>query len=187
MVNDALGALRVRVGTDLGLINREWAPLWVVNFPMFEWDEQASRWNALHHPFTAPRVDDPAEVQANPGGCLSRAYDMVLNGTEIGGGSVRIHRPEMQSTVFDLLGIGAEEAAAKFGFLLDALKCGCPPHGGLAFGLDRLVMLMTGAKSIREVMAFPKTQTAACLLTQAPAPVTEGQLRDLNIRLRRTP
>ena len=187
VVNDALGALRVRVGTDLGLINREWAPLWVVNFPMFEWDEQASRWNALHHPFTAPRVDDPAEVQANPGGCLSRAYDMVLNGTEIGGGSVRIHRPEMQSTVFDLLGIGAEEAAAKFGFLLDALKCGCPPHGGLAFGLDRLVMLMTGAKSIREVMAFPKTQTAACLLTQAPAPVTEGQLRDLNIRLRRTP
>jgi len=187
VVNDALGALRVRVGTDLGLMNREWAPLWVVNFPMFEWDEQAKRWNALHHPFTAPRVDDPAEVQSNPAGCLSRAYDMVLNGTEIGGGSVRIHRPEMQSTVFELLGIGPEEAAAKFGFLLDALKCGCPPHGGLAFGLDRLVMLMTGAKSIREVMAFPKTQTAACLLTQAPAPVTEGQLRDLNIRLRRTP
>ncbi|MER2528976.1 MAG: aspartate--tRNA ligase [Candidatus Competibacter denitrificans] len=187
VVNDALGALRVRVGTDLGLMNREWAPLWVVNFPMFEWDEQASRWNALHHPFTAPRVDDPAEVRADPAGCLSRAYDMVLNGTEIGGGSVRIHRPDMQSTVFDLLGIGTEEAAAKFGFLLDALKFGCPPHGGLAFGLDRLVMLMAGAKSIREVMAFPKTQTAACLLTQAPAPVTEGQLRDLNIRLRRTP
>ncbi|MFZ1494591.1 MAG: aspartate--tRNA ligase [Candidatus Competibacter denitrificans] len=187
VVNDALGALRVRVGTDLGLMNREWAPLWVVNFPMFEWDEQAGRWNALHHPFTAPRVDDPAEVRADPAGCLSRAYDMVLNGTEIGGGSVRIHRPDMQSTVFDLLGIGAEEAAAKFGFLLDALKFGCPPHGGLAFGLDRLVMLMAGAKSIREVMAFPKTQTAACLLTQAPAPVTEGQLRDLNIRLRRTP
>lgn len=187
VVNDALGALRVRIGTDLNLMNREWAPLWVVNFPMFEWDEQASRWNALHHPFTAPRVDDPAEVRSNPAGCLSRAYDMVLNGTEIGGGSVRIHRPDMQSTVFDLLGIGAEEAAAKFGFLLDALKFGCPPHGGLAFGLDRLVMLMAGAKSIREVMAFPKTQTAACLLTQAPAPVTEGQLRDLNIRLRRTP
>ncbi|HHW76815.1 MAG TPA: aspartate--tRNA ligase [Xanthomonadaceae bacterium] len=187
VVNDALGALRLRVGHDLGLLNGEWAPLWVVNFPMFEWDEHEQRWNALHHPFTAPRTDDPAEMRANPERCLSRAYDMVLNGTEIGGGSVRIHRPEMQSAVFKLLGIGPEEARAKFGFLLDALKYGCPPHGGLAFGLDRLAMLMAGAKSIREVMAFPKTQTAACLLTQAPAPVTEAQLRDLNIRLRRTP
>ena len=187
VVNDALGALRIKLGQDLGLIHGEWAPLWVVNFPMFEWDEQDRRWNALHHPFTAPRTDDPAEVRANPERCLSRAYDMVLNGTEIGGGSVRIHRQEMQNTVFELLGIGPEEARAKFGFLLDALKFGCPPHGGLAFGLDRLVMLMVGATSIRDVMAFPKTQSAACLLTQAPAPVTEAQLRDLNIRLRRTP
>lgn len=187
VVNDALGALRLKVGHDLGLVKNDWAPLWVVNFPMFEWDEQAQRWNALHHPFTAPRSDDPAEMRANPGRCLSRAYDMVLNGSEIGGGSVRIHRQEMQSAVFDLLGISPEEARAKFGFLLDALKFGCPPHGGLAFGLDRLVMLMVGASSIRDVMAFPKTQSAACLMTQAPAPVTETQLRDLNIRLRRTP
>ena len=175
------------MGHDLGLVKGDWAPLWVVNFPMFEWDEQGQRWNALHHPFTAPRRDDPAELRANPGHCLSRAYDMVLNGSEIGGGSVRIHRQEMQSAVFDLLGIHPEEARAKFGFLLDALKFGCPPHGGLAFGLDRLVMLMVGASSIRDVMAFPKTQSAACLMTQAPAPVTELQLRDLNIRLRRTP
>ncbi|MFZ1828675.1 MAG: aspartate--tRNA ligase [Candidatus Competibacteraceae bacterium] len=187
VVNDALGALRLKVGHDLGLVKGDWAPLWVVNFPMFEWDEQGQRWNALHHPFTAPRRDDPAELRANPGHCLSRAYDMVLNGSEIGGGSVRIHRQEMQSAVFDLLGIHPEEARAKFGFLLDALKFGCPPHGGLAFGLDRLVMLMVGASSIRDVMAFPKTQSAACLMTQAPAPVTELQLRDLNIRLRRTP
>ncbi len=187
VVNDALGALRLKVGHDLGLVKNDWAPLWVVNFPMFEWDEQEQRWNALHHPFTAPRNDDPAEMRADPGRCLSRAYDMVLNGSEIGGGSVRIHRQEMQSAVFDLLGIGPEEARAKFGFLLDALKFGCPPHGGLAFGLDRLVMLMAGASSIRDVMAFPKTQSAACLMTQAPAPVTEAQLRDLNIRLRRTP
>jgi aspartyl-tRNA synthetase len=187
VVNDALGALRIKLGHDLGLVHGEWAPLWVVNFPMFEWDEQDRRWNALHHPFTAPRTDDPAEMLANPERCLSRAYDMVLNGTEIGGGSVRIHRQEMQNMVFELLGIDPEEARAKFGFLLDALKYGCPPHGGLAFGLDRLVMLMAGASSIRDVMAFPKTQSAACLLTQAPAPVTEAQLRDLNIRLRRTP
>ncbi|MCB1921364.1 MAG: aspartate--tRNA ligase, partial [Candidatus Competibacteraceae bacterium] len=187
VVNDALGALRLKLGHDLGLVKGDWAPLWVVNFPMFEWDENDQRWNALHHPFTAPRTDDPAEVQANPGRCLSKAYDMVLNGSEIGGGSVRIHRQEMQNKVFELLGIDAEEARAKFGFLLDALKFGCPPHGGIAFGLDRLTMLMAGASSIRDVMAFPKTQSAACLLTQAPAPVTETQLRDLNIRLRRTP
>lgn len=187
VVNDALGALRIKVGHDLGLVHGEWAPLWVVNFPMFEWDDKEQRWNALHHPFTAPRTDDPAEVQANPDRCLSQAYDMVLNGTEVGGGSVRIHRQEMQNTVFDLLGIAPEEARIKFGFLLDALKYGCPPHGGLAFGLDRLVMLMSGAQSIRDVIAFPKTQSAACPLTQAPAPVTEAQLRDLNIRLRRVP
>ncbi len=187
VVNDALGALRIKLGHDLGLVHGEWAPLWVVNFPMFEWDEKEQRWNALHHPFTAPRSDDPAEMCAHPGQSLSRAYDMVLNGTEVGGGSVRIHRQEMQSAVFDLLGIEPDEARAKFGFLLDALKYGCPPHGGLAFGLDRLVMLMTGAQSIRDVIAFPKTQSAACPLTQAPAPVTEAQLRELNIRLRRVP
>jgi aspartyl-tRNA synthetase len=186
-VNDALGALRVRIGQDLGLVNGAWAPLWVVNFPMFEWDADEQRWNALHHPFTAPLVESPAELKKNPESCLSRAYDLVLNGTEVGGGSVRIHSREMQSAVFELLGINHDEARAKFGFLLDALQYGCPPHGGIAFGLDRLVMLMAGAKSIREVMAFPKTQTAACLLTQAPAPVSEVQLRDLNIRLRRTP
>lgn len=186
VVNDALGALRVKIAQDLGLVRADWAPLWVVNFPMFEWDEQERRWNALHHPFTAPRNDDPEAMRANPGQCLSRAYDMVLNGSEIGGGSVRIHRQEMQSAVFELLGIDHEEARVKFGFLLDALKFGCPPHGGLAFGLDRLVMLMSGANSIREVMAFPKTQSAACPLTQAPSSVTEMQLRELHIRLRRT-
>ena len=187
VVNDALGALRVRVGQDLKMVHGDWSPLWVVNFPMFEWDGAEKRWNALHHPFTAPQLDDAEALEKDPEACLSRAYDMVLNGTEIGGGSMRIYHPEMQSAVFKLLGIGEEEARTKFGFLLDALKYGCPPHGGIAFGLDRLVMLMAGARSIRDVMAFPKTQTAACLLTQAPAPVGEQQLRDLNIRLRRTP
>ena len=187
IVNDAIGMLRLRLGHDLNMIQGDWAPLWVVNFPMFEWDEEANRWNALHHPFTSPRVDSLEQLRESPASCLSRAYDMVLNGTEVGGGSIRIHRSELQSAVFELLGIGPEEAQAKFGFLLEALKYGCPPHGGIAFGLDRLVMLLAGAKSIRDVMAFPKTQTAACLLTQAPAPVTDMQLRDLNIRLRRTP
>ena len=185
VVNDALGALRVRLGQDLGIVEEGWRPLWVVDFPMFEWDEKSKRWMALHHPFTAPSVDDPAALEQNPHGCLSRAYDMVLNGTELGGGSIRIHRPEMQQAVFRLLGIGDEEARQKFGFLLDALDYGCPPHGGIAFGLDRLVMLMSGANSIREVMAFPKTQTAACLLTEAPTHVGDSQLRELNIRLRK--
>lgn len=186
IVDDALGALRLKVGQDLGLVQGDWAPLWVVDFPMFEWDEGENRWMAMHHPFTSPR-DGLESVRDNPEAAVARAYDMVLNGTEIGGGSIRIFRPEMQTEVFKLLGIDEEQARAKFGFLLDALKFGCPPHGGLAFGLDRLVMLMAGAKSIRDVMAFPKTQTAACLLTQAPAEVTEAQLRELNIRLRRTP
>jgi len=187
VVNDALGALRVRLGHDRGLVAEGWRPLWVVDFPMFEWDPEARRWVALHHPFTAPRVEDPARLAEDPARCLSRAYDLVLNGTEVGGGSIRIHRPEMQEAVFALLGIGPEEAREKFGFLLDALRYGAPPHGGIAFGLDRLVMLMCGARSIREVIAFPKTQTAACPLTRAPAPVSELQLRELNLRLRRAP
>ncbi|MEW5757271.1 MAG: aspartate--tRNA ligase [Pseudomonadota bacterium] len=184
IVNESMGALRVKLGHDLGLVEHGWRPLWVVDFPMFEWDEKENRWAALHHPFTSPANSDPAALAANPGASISRAYDMVLNGTEVGGGSIRIHREEMQETVFRLLGIGAEEARDKFGFLLDALKYGCPPHGGLAFGLDRLVMLMTGAASIRDVMAFPKTQSASCLLTQAPSEVTEHQMRELGIRLR---
>lgn len=187
VVNEALGALRIKLGHDRGLVERGWKLLWVVDFPMFEWDDKEQRWLALHHPFTAPRVDDIAALESAPGVCLSRAYDLVLNGTELGGGSIRIHRSELQEAVFRLLGIGAEEARDKFGFLLDALKYGCPPHGGIAFGLDRLVMLMTGAASIREVMAFPKTQTAGCPLTNAPAPVAEAQLRDLHIRVRMPP
>jgi len=188
IVNEALGALRVKLGEDRGLIKEGWQPLWVIDFPMFEWDEkEGGRWNALHHPFTAPNSDDVAELAANPGTALSRAYDMVLNGTELGGGSVRIHSPEMQEQVFELLGIGKEEAESKFGFLLKALKFGCPPHGGIAFGLDRLIMLMSGSDSIRDVMAFPKTQTAACPLTDAPAEVSSKQLRDLNIRVRKPP
>ncbi len=185
VVCDAMGALRIKLGHDLGLVQGDWAPLWVMHFPMFEWDDKEQRWSALHHPFTAPLVDDAAALAQDTENCLSRAYDMVLNGTEIGGGSIRIHQQDMQQAVFALLGIGAEEAQNKFGFLLNALQYGCPPHGGIAFGLDRLIMLMAGAKSIRDVMAFPKTQTATCLLTQAPAPVTEAQLRDLHIRLRR--
>ncbi|MEW6353052.1 MAG: aspartate--tRNA ligase [Pseudomonadota bacterium] len=187
IVNEALGALRIKLGHDRGLVQAGWRPLWVVDFPMFEWSAEDKRWQALHHPFTAPKVDSIEALQADPGACLSRAYDMVLNGTELGGGSVRIHRSEMQSVVFRLLGINETEAQEKFGFLLEALKYGCPPHGGIAFGLDRLAMLMSGAHSIREVMAFPKTQTAACPLTNAPSPVTEAQLRELGIRLRQQP
>jgi aspartyl-tRNA synthetase len=184
IVNDALGALRLKVGQDLGLVQAGWQPLWVVDFPMFEWDEGARRWSAMHHPFTSPQDDDAAALRAFPAGALARAYDMVLNGSEIGGGSVRIHRQEMQSTVFELLGIDAAEATLKFGFLLEALKLGAPPHGGIAFGLDRLAMLMTGADSIREVIAFPKTQTAADPLTDAPTAVSEAQLKELHIRVR---
>jgi aspartyl-tRNA synthetase len=187
VVNDAIGALRIKVGQDMKLVQAGWRPLWVVDFPMFEWDPEAKRWVAMHHPFTSPMNDDAAALRANPDGALAKAYDMVLNGSEIGGGSVRIHRQEMQSTVFDLLGINAEEAQKKFGFLLDALKFGAPPHGGIAFGLDRLAMLMAGADSIREVIAFPKTQTAADPMTDAPTEVSEAQLRELHIRVRTPP
>ena len=182
IVNEAIGALRVRLGADLELYTKDWAPLWVVDFPMFETDG-SGRLSPLHHPFTAPACT-PEELKADPAKALSRAYDMVLNGTELGGGSIRIHDQAMQSTVLEILGIGEEEAQEKFGFLLDALQYGAPPHGGLAFGLDRLVMLMTGATTIREVIAFPKTQSAACLMTDAPSDVTAEQLKDLHIRLR---
>jgi aspartyl-tRNA synthetase len=184
VVGDALGALRLKVGQDRGLVAEGWRPLWVIDFPMFEWDADEKRWNAMHHPFTSPKDLDPAALRANPGGAIAKAYDMVLNGSEIGGGSVRIYREDLQSTVFDMLGIEPDEARRKFGFLLDALKYGAPPHGGIAFGLDRLAMLMSGADSIRDVIAFPKTQTAACPLTDAPTEVTEKQLRELHIRVR---
>ncbi|MBD3633581.1 MAG: aspartate--tRNA ligase [Methylophaga sp.] len=187
IVNEALGALRVKLGHDLDMVEKGWRPLWVVAFPMFEWDDKTNRWYALHHPFTAPRESDIELLEKDPENCLSRAYDMVLNGTELGGGSIRIHQTEVQKKVFELLGIGEEEAKDKFGFLLEALKYGCPPHGGLAFGLDRLVMLMTGSASIRDVMAFPKTQSASCLLTDAPSEIADEQLRELNIRLRKLP
>ncbi|MGB1188201.1 MAG: aspartate--tRNA ligase [Cycloclasticus pugetii] len=186
VVNEALGALRDKIGQDQGLLEGDWKPVWVVDFPMFDWDEKSSRWNAIHHPFTAPSCDAD-ELKANTGKALSRAYDLVLNGTEVGGGSIRIHKTEMQQVVFDLLGMDAVESQEKFGFLLDALKYGCPPHGGMAFGLDRLVMLMSGASTIRDVMAFPKTQTAACPLTSAPATVSDAQLKELGIRLRKPP
>ncbi|PLW84052.1 aspartate--tRNA ligase [Kineobactrum sediminis] len=184
VVNEALGALRIKVGHDQGLVSDDWAPLWVVDFPMFE-DDGKGGLTPLHHPFTAPACS-PEELVANPAAALSRAYDMVLNGTELGGGSLRIHQRDMQEAVFRILGIEQVEAEEKFGFLLQALQYGAPPHGGLAFGLDRLVMLMTGAQSIRDVIAFPKTQTAHCVLTDAPGEVNEQQLRDLSIRLRQT-
>jgi aspartyl-tRNA synthetase len=187
VVNDALGALRLKVGQDLGLVRGDWAPLWVVDFPMFEYDADDKRWTAMHHPFTSPKNLDADALRADPASALAKAYDMVLNGSEIGGGSVRIFRQDLQSTVFDLLGIDAEEARRKFGFLLDALKYGAPPHGGIAFGLDRMAMLMSGADSIRDVIAFPKTQTAGCPLTDAPTEVTEKQLRELHIRVRTPP
>lgn len=183
VVNDALGALRDKLGHDLNLYEGEWAPLWVVDFPMFGRNEGEDRWDALHHPFTAPQNDDPAVLQANPGESLSRAYDMVMNGMELGGGSIRIHRPEMQMAALNLLGINDEEAQEKFGFLIDAMEYGCPPHGGIAFGLDRIVMMMAGASSIREVIAFPKTQSASCLLTSAPSAANDKQLKELGIRL----
>ncbi len=185
VVNDALGALRLKLGHDLKLLVGEWRPVWVVDFPMFEYDAEAKRWVALHHPFTAPKVGEEDSVDMDPANALSRAYDMVLNGSEIGGGSVRIHREDVQEKVFGLLGIDRAEARAKFGFLLDALKFGAPPHGGIAFGVDRIAALMAGADSIRDVIAFPKTQKASCLLTEAPSVVDDDQLRDLHIKLRK--
>ena len=189
VVNDSIGALRLKIGHSEfakkhGLFEDRWAPMWVVDFPMFEYDDEADRWNAVHHPFTAPKDGHEEFMVTDPGKCIAKAYDMVLNGWELGGGSVRIHRADVQKKVFDALKITPEDAQLKFGFLLDALQYGAPPHGGLAFGLDRLITLMTGAESIRDVIAFPKTQRAQCLLTQAPSPVDEKQLRELHIRLR---
>ncbi len=187
VVNDALGALRLQLGAEMGIVEASWRPLWVVDFPLVQYDHDAKRWDSLHHPFTSPREEDIDLLLTDPGSARSRAYDLVLNGTELGGGSIRIHRADVQERVFDLLGIGAEEARAKFGFLINALAHGAPPHGGIAFGLDRLVAMMLGEDSIRDVIAFPKTQRATCLLTDAPSAVEDQQLRELGIRLRPAP
>ena len=186
-VCDFMGALRLKAGHDFKLVAEGWAPLWVTDFPMFEWDAEAQRYVALHHPFTAPAIDDEGDLRAHAGSAVSRGYDMVLNGNEIGGGSIRIHRAAMQSAVFDLLGIGAEEAQAKFGFLLDALDYGAPPHGGIAFGIDRIAALMAGCESIRDVIAFPKTTGAQCLMTGAPSSVPDAQLAEVHVRVRERP
>ncbi len=183
-VSDFMGALRLKAGKEFGLVADSWAPLWVTDFPMFEWDEEAQRYVALHHPFTAPAVDDIADLRTNAKTAVSRGYDMVLNGNEIGGGSIRIHRPDMQSAVFELLGIDADEARAKFGFLLDALNYGAPPHGGIAFGIDRIAALMAGTESIRDVIPFPKTTGAQCLMTDAPSPIADVQLAEVHIQVR---
>jgi len=183
-VSDFMGAIRLKAGKDFGLVEDRWAPLWVTDFPMFEWDDEARRYVALHHPFTAPAVDDEADLRANAATAVSRGYDMVLNGNEIGGGSIRIHRSSMQSAVFELLGIGAEEAELKFGFLLDALKYGAPPHGGIAFGIDRIAALIAGTESIRDVIAFPKTTSAQCLMTGAPSPIPDAQLAEVHVQVR---
>jgi len=182
--SEFMGAVRLKVARDLGLVANAWKPLWVTDFPMFEWDEEQQRYMALHHPFTAPAVDDEADLRANAGSAVSRGYDMVLNGNEIGGGSIRIHRSAMQSAVFDLLGIGRDEAQAKFGFLLEALRYGAPPHGGIAFGIDRIAALMAGTESIRDVIAFPKTTTAQCPLTGAPSPIPDAQLAEVHVAVR---
>ena len=183
-VSDFMGAVRLKAGKEFDLVSDGWAPLWVTDFPMFEWDDEAQRYVALHHPFTAPAVDSIDDLRANARTAVSRGYDMVLNGNEIGGGSIRIHRPQMQSAVFDLLGIGAEEQRAKFGFLLDALKYGAPPHGGIAFGIDRIAALMAGTESIRDVIAFPKTTSAQCLMTDAPSPIADAQLAEVHVQVR---
>ncbi len=186
-VSTFMGALRNRLGKDLGLIEDCWKPLWVLEFPMFEWDEGSNRWFSMHHPFTAPVTDDPDQAKANPGDALSKGYDMVLNGSEVGGGSIRIHKAPMQSAIFDMLGISEQEASEKFGFLLEALRYGCPPHGGIAFGIDRLAALMVGTESIRDVIAFPKTTSAADLMTDAPSEVSIDQLRELSINVVKKP